>query len=157
MLQGMQQEVQLGFSAPGDRGQVLLHSTIRPINETSDGRIFTVFSNVPCVQRSNKLQLCEYFHSGENPTAPKAIVSSIKPQTRTTRKLPEALLPGGSACKVSVHAYGDISKITRKNRCVDSSALACMDYSKPSSSITVPFLHTYLPPRTPNSAGREAL
>lgn len=28
---------------------------------------------------------------------------------------------------------------------------------KPWSSITVPFLHTYLPPRTPNSARREAL
>lgn len=72
------------------------------------------------------------------------------------RKLPEALLPGGSAGN-SVYVYGDISKIILKNRCVDSSALACMNYSKPSSSITVPFLHTYLPPRTPNSARREAL
>lgn len=72
------------------------------------------------------------------------------------RKLPEALLPGGSACN-GVYVYGDISKITLKNRCVGSSALACMNYSKPWSSITVPFLHTYLPPRTPNSTRREAL
>lgn len=52
MLEGMQQEAQLGFSPPGDRGQVLLHSTIRlnkisdPINETSDGKVLTDFSKV---------------------------------------------------------------------------------------------------------------
>lgn len=31
-----------------------------------------------------------------------------------------------------------------------------MNYSNPWSSVTVPFLHTYLPPRTPNWARREA-
>lgn len=53
--------------------------------------------------------------------------------------------------------YGAIPKRADKIRCVDSSASACMNYSHPSSSITVPFLHTYLRLRTPNWARREAL
>lgn len=115
-----------------------------PINETPDGLISTV------IYMSHTCHQATYFNSAntlnpeKNPTA--------HAQTRTVRRSTSSR----RLCAQSWSAETSERELVKNGR-ADGSASASMNYSPASSRIAVPSLQTYLPPRTPSSARREAL